>query len=563
MYIPELRKKLGVRIPDKGTENIKTRCPKCSGDRKSDFPLSVNPNKGIWNCHRCGYSGSVGYKRPEVEKTYAKPKQLHTLSDPVRKYLIEERHISGEALDYYKVGSAPRMVRGQKKMCIAFNYFKDGRHINVKYKSRDKEFQFVSGAELCLFGGDLIGEASDYIILTEGEEDALSYFSSGLRFAASVPNGANKGKNNLSYLDDYIENLEQVSRIYISTDHDEQGEKLAEDLANRLGKNKCFRVKLPEKDANSTLKKHGLEALRNAVKSAEPWPISGIVRASDVANSVMGVYENGLPEGYRIGSNLDRIKRFYEKEFVVVTGVPGHGKTTWVDFLMIELARLHGFRFGVWSHEKSVTMQIIHLCHIYLGKAPRRGFSTEEEVFDAMGFIYDHFFFIEDEMDELGKLLDTGSQLHHRYGIDALVVDNWSGIAPEYSGDRGDIALAKQHNKMVDFKKSVCSIIVVAHPSSKKGVNIKKKDNMPVGYDLSGGAMWYNKIDVGLTVHRDHNDDTTVRCWKERHDHLGGTGDAFFKFDPKSRRFADRARSGADETLEEKVRRINETDSPY
>jgi twinkle protein len=43
----------------KATGQVKTKCPKCSHDRKkkADPCLSVNIDDGIWNCHNCGWNG--------------------------------------------------------------------------------------------------------------------------------------------------------------------------------------------------------------------------------------------------------------------------------------------------------------------------------------------------------------------------------------------------------------------------------------------------------------------------------------------------------------------------
>ena len=45
----------------KSSGQVKTKCPKCSHDRKkkSDPCLSVNIDEGIWNCHNCGWHGSI------------------------------------------------------------------------------------------------------------------------------------------------------------------------------------------------------------------------------------------------------------------------------------------------------------------------------------------------------------------------------------------------------------------------------------------------------------------------------------------------------------------------
>ena len=62
----------GIDIRNVKGSQGKTLCPKCSHTRKkkTDPCLSVNINEGIWNCHNCGWNGSLKqkvYKLPVVK----------------------------------------------------------------------------------------------------------------------------------------------------------------------------------------------------------------------------------------------------------------------------------------------------------------------------------------------------------------------------------------------------------------------------------------------------------------------------------------------------------------
>ena len=48
----------------------KTKCPKCSHRRRksSDPCLSVSIDEGVWNCHHCGWSGSLNKKPKTIER---------------------------------------------------------------------------------------------------------------------------------------------------------------------------------------------------------------------------------------------------------------------------------------------------------------------------------------------------------------------------------------------------------------------------------------------------------------------------------------------------------------
>ena len=86
-----------------------------------------------------------------------------------------------------------------------------------------------------------------------------------------------------------------MSRVLLATDNDEPGQALAEELARRLGRERCWRVRWPQgtdsalladgarpdgylKDANEVLLNAGADALRECVVNAEPYPIRGLFR---------------------------------------------------------------------------------------------------------------------------------------------------------------------------------------------------------------------------------------------------------------------------------------------
>ena len=63
-------------IINKNKGQVKTKCPKCSHERrkKSEPCLSVNIDEGIWNCHNCGWKGSLNKDKYMREIQYVRPK---------------------------------------------------------------------------------------------------------------------------------------------------------------------------------------------------------------------------------------------------------------------------------------------------------------------------------------------------------------------------------------------------------------------------------------------------------------------------------------------------------
>jgi len=67
---------LNIQIKQNGGIQQKVKCPNCRTAGKqhlNDTPLSVNTESGMYNCHKCGWSGNALNKSKMDEKTYTKP----------------------------------------------------------------------------------------------------------------------------------------------------------------------------------------------------------------------------------------------------------------------------------------------------------------------------------------------------------------------------------------------------------------------------------------------------------------------------------------------------------
>ena len=96
--------------------------------------------------------------------------------------------------------------------------------------------------------------------------DCLALFTAGVTNAVSVPNGANKGKNNLEFLEYNWDIIKEKKYIYLALDKDEAGEKLQGELVRRFSSNpNVMLLEYPEgcKDANDVLLKHGPDVLKS------------------------------------------------------------------------------------------------------------------------------------------------------------------------------------------------------------------------------------------------------------------------------------------------------------
>lgn len=530
-------------------------CPKCHDSRKNkrDRSLSVNLHTGLFNCHNtgCGFSGTAVVF--EQKKEYVKPlPKLQKVSDKMLKW-FEGRGITNTTLLSFKVTESEEYMpqEGKKMNCVCFNYYRGEDLVNIKYRSGSKGFKMESGAELIFYNLNAL-QGRKEVVITEGEIDCLSFWESGVTNAVSVPNGASIGKNaKLEYLDNCWMDFEGVEKIVIATDGDEAGECLKNELIRRLGREKCFVVKYPKdcKDANEVLIKHGKQEVKNLYEKAEPIPIEGVETVLDKLTDIMGLYRNGYPKTQTISyEKLNEHIRWRAGELTVVTGIPNHGKSTWLSNILVQLAKMHGWKFAMFSPEKQPTeILVAELCSIYVGRPFYRRDESEKmsmaELEDALNFVDLHFFLIKtDEVSVTPDgIISKLAEMVKHYGINGAVIDPWNYLEHNYGEGSSETKFVSDAlTKFSTFCKHYqVHTFIVAHPTKMQ----KDKDGrffVPDLYSISGSAHFKNKADNGVTVYRDYEkNETTIHIQKIRWFFVGKVGCVTMYFNKDSQQYTE------------------------
>ena len=168
----------------------------------------------------------------------------------------------------------------------------------------------------------------------------------------SVPNGAQK---NLGWLEDFIEtHMENKQRIYIASDTDEKGLVLRAELVRRFGEEKCRIVTYGEgcKDANELLMQQGAEALKKAIAEAQEVPLEGVFTANDVREELELLFEKGLQQGATLDMvELDDLLSVEVGRLMIVTGIPGDGKSEFLDEMAVRFSLKYDWRCAWFSPE--------------------------------------------------------------------------------------------------------------------------------------------------------------------------------------------------------------------
>ncbi len=483
-----------VRLYEPQGDHCKVKCPWCHDQRKnqSDRSLSVNVKNGQYKCHNCGQVGAA-LKQREA-KTYKRPVNLYgEMSKEAIEYCTKVRCLPETVLANNFIGSGFSPSRGH---FLTFNYFLNFKHVNTKYRGiKEKVFQMESGAQLCLYNGDCLKTAKEYVIITEGEFDALSWMAAGFAYAVSVPNGAAK---NTSYLDVHIGDFEKVEKVYISGDQDPIGYDLALTLADRLGREKCLQVRLPVgiKDANKCFEDYGLEQgkaiLKDAFANAQPFPIEGVESVFDNLDEAYSYLVNGYPETLSIGiPGLEELITLFPSEVTIFTGAPGSGKSNLVDAIMVHMLNRHGMRLAVVSAEKSVPLHITGL----VKKHVKTSVVNPQEAGESLEKLNDHLFYITgDGLYKIDDVLTKTERLVKSRGIKALIIDNLSCIDQSGFSSISDGAASLMAKVKGIAKKYRLVVFLVAHPR-KLQEGGDGFFQLPNGYDILGSSHYYNLTD--------------------------------------------------------------------
>lgn len=544
---------LNIVIPSGRYGEVDVTCPRCSPTRKKsrDTCLSANTDTGIFHCHHCGWSGKVGggdygTMPRRVEYTPPPAPRGDVLPDGVVAWFaargIEDWVLADAGIT---AGREFSPSQGHDVMAIRYPYYRDGALVNIKYRSHPKYFWMAKGAERILYGLDGIAGA-ETLCIVEGEMDKLSLDQVQAYPTVSVPDGApaldaTNYASKFSFLTGPAEAYFAAAKtVILATDSDAPGKKLAEELARRIGYAKCQRVTWPDgcKDANEVLVTLGRTALLQAIADAQPYPVNGIVTVRDLARPLEDLYEHGFDAGYGAGwPEFDALYRARPGLLTIVTGSPGSGKSYFLDNIIVGLARIHGWTFGVCSPENQpLERHLAGILSVFThqpfndGPIPRMSL---ERMREARLWAEKYFSFVLPDEPTIDAVLERAEVLVYRAGIRGLIIDPWNEL--DHSRPNGmsetEFTSAALSKLRAFSRRCGVQVWLVAHPTK---LQKDSEGGYPVAtpYDVSGSAHFYNKADACLSVWRNPTTDSPeVHVQKVRFSETGTLGMQKFRFD--------------------------------
>lgn len=543
MYYDKLTD-LGIKLTRR-SGSLKTKCPKCSDGRKNktDMPLSVNVTTGEYYCHHCGWKGNVRTFIPKREnKKYQKPSQEVLKNRELRKQVIEwfaGRGISETTLNKFMIYCREEfMPQTQKKEnCICYPYIRDGEVVNIKYRDGRKNFRLHKDAELIFYNLQSIGDKK-HCIIVEGENDCMAVYESGFGCEpeideetgeiknhelskwciVSVPNGASKGNNKMEYLDNCAEWFIGLHEIVIATDGDEAGDGLKNELIRRLGVERCKTISYPIeeivptqngikrrcKDLNEVLQYLDKQSVINVINNSQFIPVEGVYEVSDLFPSMLENFRKGVPLApttrFKEG---DEYWRWKKGDLNLVTGYANWGKSFFILQMMLTKSIWDGWKWGVFCPENYPANDFYDdIIEMYVGKWLTD--MSEEEYVEACSFVGDHIFYVyPEDSHDIHSIHEKFRYLVLKKGIDGVLLDPFNQLDHTQKAYQREDQYISEVLKDIKRFALLNAIVytVVAHP---KNPHYNDGKVLPVVdmYDIHGGSMWGNKVDLILSYHR-------------------------------------------------------------
>jgi len=370
-------------------------CPRCrenGRDRTGDHLFLMEDGKS-WHCTRCKYTVKNGEEMDEVVERKTPQTRLSVedvLALPVDD--VPARGLRADILEKYNVRVGYDEGTGDVRY-IFFPRYRDGHLVGFKQKDlvHKKFFPVGDMKNSDFFGQQLYGNGGKFLIVTEGEEDALSISQAladrGKSYRViSMQDGA--GTNTLKKSQKAHEYLESFEKIVLAFDQDEAGQQAAEDWSKMLSPGKARITHHPMKDMNDLLQ-NGLEdEIWKAIMSSQPLKVTGVVSSGNTWELISNretVESVPYPEEWKEMNEMTYGVRVGELD--TWTSGSGMGKTQVLRELQYHLLKNTDANIGILALEEPLHDSIEAMMSLELNRRYHlpdiRETISEEEAYNA------------------------------------------------------------------------------------------------------------------------------------------------------------------------------------
>jgi twinkle protein len=500
---------------------------------------------------------------------------------------MERRQIGPETVERFGLFTAGRngnneVVPDLDGNIVAFPFrSRAGKVVNHKYRGlpfSSHEMWQSTGGEQVFWNEEILDDPAlerpdGWLLITEGEIDALTAIDCDYPFTVSVPSGAvpvpkgarhptadlppldpaTEATGKFAFMHRAADRLEKIHGFILALDADPAGQRMTAEILRRLNPLRCRYVTYPAKpvielddgtlrpckDLNEVRMEFGPDAVRQAIADARPCPIVGLYRFSEFPQA---------PEIEVVSTpwwTLDEKWKPFLGSLVFVLGIPGHGKSLFVANMLIHFAETYGWRSVMFSPEEpAVPLLRAKMRRMRMRREP---LALEiDAIAETDRWLDDKFLHIttdpanhDDDAVYLDWVLDRATDAVKRDDVKVLAIDPWNEVdETRQKGESQTQYIARairsinrwrhQHNVMV---------IITLHPI--KDVSRDGKVREPTPGDADGSAAFFNKADFFISIYRANTmlDRAAVRMWKRKFEGTGEVGTVTLRYDRDSCRY--------------------------
>jgi twinkle protein len=494
-------------------------CPFCGKEKH----FYLDPTEGAFFCHKCNEAGNLvtlrhhlgdsgnghgnGHRKPQgavtaafqnKDKAHATPSEKDAetahrrlLSDAEAMSYLQDRTITRETIEAFRLGLE---VDRSGKRWLTIPHFEKGQLVNVKSRTlppAEKTFRRVKGCKSILFNSDVIEKNRAEVYLCEGETDALTLHSAGIKNAIATTTGAG------SFDAEWIDRLQDVKKVILIYDSDEPGQKGAREVARRLGYDRVFNVVLPDgQDVNDFFQAGNnlTDFIQYVAGNARRFDVAGIL-TFDEGLKRLQESEQDREAGIRTGfADVDRIIKtgFLPGELVVLSAPPKIGKSTFALQVVTYNALIEtpSLFFCLEMRPVKVIQKVVQ-CHARQEATGEAEFEKARQAFKGKPLYlgYSH------QRPTLDGVMTTLKAAIRRYGLKLVVFDHLHFLCRSISNQTQEIGQAVQAFKFLAEELEV-PVILIAQPRKTN------PDAIMTAMDLKDSASIFSDCDHLLIMHR-------------------------------------------------------------
>ena len=237
-----------------------------------------------------------------------------------------------------------------------------------------------------------------------------------------------------------------------------------------------------------------------------------------INNFADGKIQLGLTTG---SEYVDRHWRF-KKNFTIINGHSNVGKTTFLLFLLVTSARLHGWKWLIYTSENRTASVKVKLMQFLMDEEINRMSYDVRKI--AFEWVNDHFIFINnDKVLSYFDLIVYCEKIRKQQHIDGFFVDPYNSLRVDLTSQNKGVH-QYHYEAASEFLTYATSSDIALYLNTHAVTEAQRRKDRdgysapPYAEDTEGGGLFVNRSDDFLTVHRViQHEDPAVRRTTQLH----------------------------------------------